>query len=464
MVAPDEPAGGPARCGCPRCGAVEVDGQLGVSRPCLENGCTQRHTRRMALLADILAAALEAEPTEVNVWRATRRDQSRRFGHRLLDAYVSSELEPVPAKEEGEFRPAFLSTLAMTGNDIESNFVAKALLCSHSVAVPDDLLTWERLVESGPKGDFYVAESAVSVARKIARYADLERSGLLHYVSPLPLGMPQATDLDWADVRSASNLVVDRVGIHQDFADSESALMPYLQQWLGELRAVVSHVNSMDGWIDLYLPDWFSGPELLEWVLEHQLDSPPVAPADILNHRSLTKLLRLPTLDARANIEVALLLDIRDEAGFAEWRDSLRSLLRSVPPRPTLGDSLELVEEVEQQASVLESRVRSRSESRPALNGSLVAGVTLAGTELLTEMSTPEAIATAATAGLSTVVVEVVNWFRGSRQKGTSTPYRLFVDANSRGADGRITTPTASIFMYSSATGRPVADFLRGGL
>src|SRR5690349_11615365 len=74
---------------------------------------------------------------------ATRnRQDAIRFHEAIAHQAREHPRTLLPRKRLGEFRPAFLSTISNLGQsfepyDHEMTFVARALLYSHSVAVPD---------------------------------------------------------------------------------------------------------------------------------------------------------------------------------------------------------------------------------------------------------------------------------------------------------------------------------------
>jgi hypothetical protein len=202
-------------------------------------------------MSEILAEALEAEPTDENIWRATRRSlDSRDLAERLLALYLEAELEPVPLKAPREFRPAFLSDYVgnqETPYDREFTFVGRALCYADSIAVVDELASWAHAYEQDPRRlrmdwslGFLDCNNGIWPARRIARYRQLEEDGLIFYVDPPKYRTRSeiATMLDWKSVAPLSELVVKRMGYIPSVADRPEVILRDLTVWFREFVTI----------------------------------------------------------------------------------------------------------------------------------------------------------------------------------------------------------------------------------
>lgn len=99
-------------------------------------GSTTRYERAGMLLWEILADVLGAEPTDHNIWLATRRGRSgKELALELLERYRPVDPDPLPAKTPTTFRPAFLLDYhgrSETPYDREFTFVGNCGPCYSS--------------------------------------------------------------------------------------------------------------------------------------------------------------------------------------------------------------------------------------------------------------------------------------------------------------------------------------------
>jgi hypothetical protein len=430
----------------------------------------------VALMSEILAQALEAEPTDENVWRATRRSaDSTDLAERLLTIYREADLEPVPLKEADEFRPAFLNDYVGnqgTPYDREFAFVGRALCYADSIAVVDELASWERAYEHDAQAvrtnwslGFPECNDGTWAARRIARYRQLEEDGLIFYVNP-----PQyrtrgeiAAMLNWSDVAPLRELVVERMGYRSSVVDHPAIILGDLTVWFRELIALLEHVAKLSNNVDLYLPSWFAGPELLNWWYEAGGALLPKDKTPLRHHRHLTRLLMLPALtaDAVRDLDHSDLLAIRQDDAFQLWRTDLQDALQALTDSPDIFSSADYEALLRDRAQTLARRLDNSRAIRPKIGTPLVTGITTAAVAALMNEEVGKEIALATAPLVALLLVPAARWLlSGPRAQGSAAAadahYRLFIDGNVRTLSSEIIydrPPSSNLVDFS---GRPV--------
>ncbi|MEI3849065.1 MULTISPECIES: hypothetical protein [unclassified Microbacterium] len=425
-----------------------------------------------ARMIDVLEDALGDTATEVSVWRATRGRNAQQLGVRLLDSYERLDLVAVPPLAEGERRPAYLSTVGFPEGDPEQDFIWRTLIYADSCAVPDDLALWREVARDGRSSDlgFMQGTRTRDLARKILRNAELERAGLVHYVQPLSslrkVDSEARDDLDviadgdhgsytWQQVRAIAPLAAEWAGIAPRFADQERAVMPYLSLWLDELRDLFAYVAMLDGAVDIALPDWMPGPELLDWMLGSTRWGRGVDLADASEAAVLSTLLRLPNL-AGAELRGLTsrdLIGMRQEPGFSTYRADLRRVLVSLPLAPNRREAFDAVQEMQARRDELERRVSRRSDTLRPLTDATATGVLIgAAAGMLSQQVLP-----AVALGVIPYLIPLAGAVRAGRHRERTSPYTVFLNAASVDGRGR---PRSRVdpSMRDAITGRPIVS------
>src|SRR5664280_396406 len=371
----------------------------------------------LALMSDILATALEVEPTDYNIWRATRHSSDgTELAKRLLEVYLEAELPPVPLKAPHEFRPAFLSDYAgnqETPYDREFVFVNRALCYADSVAIVDELSSWAYRYERDPEPvrvdwvlGFPDCNNGTWAARRISRYRQLEEDGLIFYVDP-PVHRTRneiAAMLNWELVSPLGKLVARRMGYTPSVAKDSQVILSELVVWFREFFALLEHVGKFRDNLDLYLPSWFAGPELLDWWYKTGNAILPDQVEALTRHKYLTQLLMLPafTADACLDLTHSELVAIRDDAAFGLWRSDLEDALRVLTDTSDVFSSAEYKNLLGDRAETLGRRLGSSRTIAPKFGDTLVTGVTtaLVAGGLGQDLFPPVALGTAPVAAL----------------------------------------------------------------
>lgn len=400
----------------------------------------------MALISDVLAGVLGEDPTETAVWRATRRpDLARRVAETVVAAYLSEDLDPLPAKSNTTLRPAFLSDYhgrQDTPYEREFVFVGKSLCYSDEVAVVDEI---NDLAES-PDLERSISDKALGfpecsdlqwILRRIARYAHLERAGLLHFI-PRPArqdrsGVPgQLLD---AAVRELGPLVAKRHGWDPTLLSNEAGpARAELASWLSEFSTVFDYAAAHSSLFDIYLPAWFAGPELLEWTYKKGLRAEHL-PGDVLRQQTaLTHLVSLPSPSGHA-LRMSALTEIprlREAQQLVGWREQLHHALQGLDNDPSLLGTREFEEHLTRAGDSLNFQVQ-RSTLRDSLTSTIETGIATAPVAYLFSQ---DVIGTTAIAAAPAVLKFVNTWLRGGRPpqeekvgnpKQSATAFRSFL-------------------------------------
>lgn len=428
----------------------------------------------MALISDILAEVLGEEPTEIAVWRATKQiGSAERVAKSVVREYLSTDLDPLPAKSKTALRPAFLSDYqgrSDTPYDREFTFVGKSLCYSDEVAVPDEI---NDLIESNDI-ERAIAVRALGfpecsdlrwVFRRIARYAELERSGLLHFVPRPP--RQDAADipgnlLDEA-VRDLGPMVVERHGWDTSVVDSMGGgvLREELASWLAEFNAIFEYAALHTSLFDIYLPEWFAGPELLNWVFRSGTQTGHLSDEALQQQRALTQLVSLPSPSVHSLRRSALqdLPRIRESRQLSSWREQLRDALRDLDADPTLLGTRQFEEHLKSSAASLKSEV-DRSHLSNSLSGTIETGIATAPTAYLFGQ---DVLGAAATAVAPLLMRLVSTWLSGTRtipeekvedSKRSGAAFRAFLSEPWSPSSSNQAPPTTWI---RTIDGRPVA-------
>ncbi len=430
----------------------------------------------MPLVSEILAEALEANPTDENIWRATRRgSDSTKLAERLLTLYLEADLDPIPGKAPHHFRPAYLSDF--TGNsetpyDREFRFVTRSLCYADSVAVEDELLGWAQAYEADPDRlrlewalGFSDCNNALWTARRIARYQELEQHGLLYYVAPPRYRSTEEIlgSLDWESVAPLADLVATRNGYTPEVAEKPNVILPHLAVWFRELHGLLEHVSLLKDNIDLYLPSWFAGPELLNWWYQTGGALEPELQSMLHHHQSLVQLLSLPTFSEQASLTLPFseIVTIRQDDAFQLWRSDLADALKALGDNPDIFSSAEYRKMLEDRVTSLSERLRAQHALRPKLGQTIVTGISTAtaASLLAQNVFVNAAINTAPVVAL--LFPSLARWLLSEPQRedtiaAAQSHYRLFMDGNTRGPSGMLVYDRPPSHFMVDGRGRPL--------
>lgn len=382
------------------------------------------------LVSELLADALGAEPTDRNIWLATRRDRSgMSLALDILERYRSTTLEPVPAKTPSTFRPAFLLDYygaSDTPYDREFAFVARSLSYADQVAVVDEVAGWA--AQTDPEahlaemyfGGFPECGNLPWALRRIGRYAELERAQLLYYVEP-PAFRDEDVLRESLATKAApdlSSLVAERRGWIPTVADSplgRGMVVDELAYWFQQLHAVLDHADSYHQSIDLYLPDWFAGPELLEWL--YRSASPPewVTPTGLRDQQAVSQLLDLPapSADIVQRLSVTEILAVRRTDHMSRWRSRFRDEIELLAASTDLATRMEVQASIADHARQLQKTERLSSALTDGLRDSIQAGIAVAPVAAFTHQNVLATALEAASPAVVGVASSMFRWLMG---------------------------------------------------
>lgn len=378
------------------------------------------------MLVELLADVLGAEPTDRNLWLAARSGRSAAdMALDLLDRYTSAELEPLPRKSADMFRPAFLTDYvgrSTTPYDREFAFVARSLCYADEVAVIDEVAFWaaqddpDSYLHDRQLWGFPDADDLTWSLRRIARYGELETAGLLRYVEGPRYPDPNTVrgDLDDATVRSLAPLVVERHGWVGDVRSPFrlSQVSEELTLWFGELGAVLGRVAACPEHLDVYLPQWFAGPDLLNWV--YRKSEPPtwLNAAELRGMEALTHLFTLPAPSAAAvrRLTMTDVREIRNADQLSHWRELLGKELRSIAGDHSLAATVEFREHLESHARVLRQGTQQSRHFSESLSDVIQTGIAVAPAALLTRQDPIGATAVAVAPLVRGLVRSLFGW------------------------------------------------------
>lgn len=431
----------------------------------------------------ILEQALGEEASPEAILHACAMDTVA-FGEQWLALYRGSDLEAVPTKLPHEFRPGFLVDYVGredTPYTREFDFVQRSLLYAHSVAVVDELEGWVALDPNERdlhwQLGFRDANNLAWAAIRVAYYAEFERAGLLHYVDgPHYASKPSFERLtSSADLTELYPLVKERNGyvvplpendIQRDLYDSN------LNMWFRQLDAVIGHGAVRSGVVDVHLPEWFAGPQLLDWTLRHSAAAG--SKEHLADESYLQQLLHLPApLDAHRDPEQLVLF--RQHDLFEQWRNDLETGLDylSGGREQSVVEAARAVRAASKYLASREELARTRVRSSPSLRKAFTTAFTTGITttvgasavNLVTAPANPGTAFVSGTAvGTSTLAAQLAaalyDRFR-SAQVSTETVtrhYQLFGDGSLRGWRGAMPfDPPPTSWMESIPSGRPLA-------
>lgn len=267
--------------------------------------------------------------------------------------------------------------------------------------------------------------------RRIARYGDLEAAGLLRYVAgPIYPSQDRVRDsLDNATVRSLAPLVAKRHGWVGDF-DSPFRLGQVREEltlWFSELGAVLDRVAASPEHLDVYLPQWFAGPDLLDWAYRESEPPKWLGVPEIRGVETLTQLFTLPAPSAAVVHRLAMtnVLEIRSSDQLSQWRELFSRELRSVAGDHSLAATIEFREHLESHAHTLRRGVRQSRHFSESLSDVIQTGIAVAPAAMLTSQDPISTSAVALAPMIKGLVSSLFDWLIG---KSPSPPDVYVVD------------------------------------
>lgn len=374
----------------------------------------------MATLYEILCSIAGEEIDEWGLWRLAKDRTTTEILEEVLAVYHDATLEPMESKSAARLRPAFLADYAGRSRspyDREFNFVARSALYSDAVVVRDELYELVDGAHATERRDDLTlghtsgVSDALWALRRIIRYAPLETSGILRY-APMPdsyhAGQPPA-DVPAEMVRDLRNVVIDRCDFHSEVPDS--AIKEQLNVWARQFHTVVDYCATYRDYVDLYLPQWFCGPELMEWFCRE--DAPAwLGLEQLRQQRVLTQLVDMPApigsiFDTGA---AAHLPAIREDDQMAGWREEVTAMLETLPDDPGLLEREELRREFAARANARKRSIRERNSLREFATDVIGQGLSVGPAALATGQEPLGAVATSVASLLPDLVRPLAAW------------------------------------------------------
>jgi hypothetical protein len=438
-------------------------------------------------LWEILAEVLGDEPTDRSVWLATRREKdSRKLCLDVIHKYRSVELEPLPAKSPRTFRPAFMLDFygqSQTPYDREFNFIARCMSYADQVAVVDEVGTWsaqddpEAYLDEVMFGGFPECDNQTWALRRIIKYSALERAQLLYYIDA-----PQRPDEETIRATTAtrafddlSSLVAERHGYVQSATEKSygrELIVHDLGLWFQHMQAILDHTEKLHQNIDLYLPEWFAGPELLDWLYQQQLPPEWLDNSTLQNQKGIVDLLSLPapSTELVQRLGANDLIDVRRADHMYEWREAFRSQAAHMTLEADLTTRVDAYRSLQDSAEQLAKAEKRFPALRFGLKGSIQAGLAVLPVAAVTHAEPATAAVEALAPTAANITYSFLRW-AGSRRRGDleldvrssgdeSVAVRAFIN-EPRPVDGNRGRPPNS--MMRTLDGRPIAFDLFDG-
>lgn len=407
----------------------------------------------MATLASLVREVIGETPTDRTLWRYIKSRGSNIALAEVLERYLDAELEPLPGKSGTALRPAYISDYVgeqTTPYDREFNFVAQALCYSEGVAVVDELEAYPdpdrvRAGNTDLSLGFRDCDNASWILRRIVRYAQLEEASVLYYApTPQVRNREAANDfLTDEACRTLAPQVASRLGWKQlpalgDETYSLSLVRHQLTMCFTELFRCLDYASALDGAVDLYLSDWFAGPELLGWLEGQRGDITSYSADQRLQTSTLNRLTSLPApaSDTLINAGAKELLALRASDQMESWRHDLDVLLRDFTKLNHTDEDVRLLDRE------LHSRLEKHQQAvtgSTSLRGSMIQAVNLgiATASMALLMGQPPASTALLAAGsgaIASLLDYTKDWMTGSapdaleaNHKARNSAVRLFL-------------------------------------
>lgn len=346
----------------------------------------------------------------------------------------------MPAKTSTTFRPAFLLDYhgdSHTPYDREFTFVGRSLGYADQVAVVDDLARWDKMndpqkfIDESFWGGFPECNDLLWTIRRIGKYAALEEAQLLYYVQPPERTgnskfQPQLTE---DAVSELTPLVAERLGWVDWIENTPLARSQAAQEldfWFNQLAQVLEYTELFHQNIDLYLPDWFAGPQLLDWLYKNSFPPSWIQAEKLRDQQSVTQLLNLPapSMNIVNHLSANELLRVREADQMIKWRDVFKESLSQLSRETDLASRLEINNELQVQAKELTEVQRLTSILQEGLSGSVQAGFAVAPTAVVTHKD-PLSAAVEASAPLAvSIVSSFIRWLFSEDSKNSNNEVR----------------------------------------
>jgi hypothetical protein len=435
----------------------------------------------LMFIAELLAEVLGDEPTDRNLWLATRNGRKGRdLALELLARYNGADLEPLPAKTTTTFRPAFLTDYhgrSWTPYDREFAFVARALNYADQVVVVDEVGTWaaspdpEEHLDSVMLGGFLECDNVTWSLRRIARYAALEHQHLLYYVDA------PRREADRSDARGAAELaaaelqplVEERMGWASSVVGPGNRLglvADELELWFDQLHTVLAHVERSHQHVDLYLPEWFAGPALLDWTYRAAIPPDWMSSDALKDQRAVSQLLNLPSPTSRLidRLSSDELLAVREADHMAQWRHSARDGLGRLAQEADLITRVEIYEDLQRHAEQLRRSERQRPTFGEGFTEAIQAGVAVAPIAALAGQNPLVSVLESAAPAVANLARSLVAWMFAADlttenevrdHEAEANSMRIFLSVPTSSGDPNAQRPPTS--WMRTLDGRPMA-------
>ncbi|WP_139311824.1 hypothetical protein [Corynebacterium sp. CNJ-954] len=391
-------------------------------------------------VSEILDNLLGEEATDLSVWKATRDPgKGKEIALSVAEEYSITELDPVPRKSSTSYRPAFLSDYeggGVTPYDLEFEFVTRSLNYADQVAVVDEVGEWvatgdyEKAIDQ-QIGYYNSVDYVIWSLRRIAKYAPLERASLLYYVArenalisdEMSLELARMADVDMRSV------VKDKLSATGSEIDSVSELISLqsLSLWFQEFFRSFNEIVNRSEYFDLYLPSFFAGKEVLDWLLDNipsvekfnnnQFRTGSEA-VSMRNMNGLNAMMDVPALDATSLLhnDARYLLNIREMDHLEEWRIASKSRFQLLSQTGSASERIVIVDDIKRLAQELTRKERKRSDAGTRLTDTLVSGFSVVPVALATGQPATLNSVLAAAPDVGGLLQKFISWMFGNNR------------------------------------------------
>ncbi|MCF2587745.1 hypothetical protein [Brevibacterium sp. UCMA 11752] len=397
-------------------------------------------------LVDMLAQAMGAEPTIKNLWLSTQtRSDETRIAHNIISIYQQQGPDSIPEKYSYEFRPAFLADYIAQHFEPyqnEKQFISRSLSYADQVVVPDELSKIstssdpdKSLSESRLSSSFGV-NSFVWALRRIIDYSELEQKQLLYYHA---VDAPLEPRSNFSRIAHEAYdelypIVEKRYGYVHNAAGEYSRhnIEQDLSMWFQMLNRILTQTASNPTTMDLYLPDWIAGPDLVEWIaksrsswLPNTLKLPEALDSETIREQgALRNMVSLPTYAKELidTMQPSDLLKIRERDKMTEWRNTVRGDLTLLSTDLDIADRLDLINRIRNRTSEIRNDNKSKFQGIGSeLKGVIFAGITSAPLSAMLGLDLASTVATATAPPLALYLHQISNKVLG-RNQATDPP------------------------------------------
>lgn len=236
-----------------------------------------------------------------------------------------------------------------------------------------------------------------------------------------------------------------------------SALVPDLAYWFREYGALVEYCSLHKDYVDLYLPSWFAGPEILEWHIKQTAIWAAGTTEMVISHDALTKLIVLPAVpEVRATLlGKTTLLKMREGAELSRWRTDFQEALTELEGEDNGLSRARFRNRIDDARKRLVRDVSNDRKLSDEFTGTVSAGVASGITAAaLGQGVLATALIGAAPAGVS-LAKALIKWLTVEPENLATEPlYRLFMDGGQRSPSGSYNFDSAPNTLATDTRGR----------